>query len=94
VAVSAWMQTPVGFELDASGRLTNIDPLATFRSPSWVHMAIHSSLSCHIAVGFAVAGVYAVGLLRGRNDAYHHSGLAIPLALATVTALLQPQRRL
>src|SRR5437016_2446329 len=29
-AVNAWMQAPVGFELDGSGRLTNIDPLATF----------------------------------------------------------------
>jgi cytochrome d ubiquinol oxidase subunit I len=90
VAVNAWMQAPVGFDLDASGRLTNIDPLATFRSPFWLHMAIHSSLSCYIAVGFAVAGVYAVGLLRGRRDAYHRSGLTIAMTLATVTALLQP----
>src|SRR5262249_49191034 len=61
VAVTAWMQAPVGFELDGAGRLTNIDPLGTFRSPYWLTMAIHSSLSCYIAVGFAVAGVYAFG---------------------------------
>jgi cytochrome d ubiquinol oxidase subunit I len=90
VAVNAWMQTPVGFDLDSAGRLTNVDPLATFRSPSWLHLAIHSSLACYIAVGFAVAGVYAVGLLRGRRDAYHRSGLTLALALATVTAVLQP----
>src|SRR5262245_51939436 len=59
VAVNAWMQAPVGFDVDGAGRLTNIDPLATFRSPYWVHMAIHASLSCYIAVGFAVAGIYA-----------------------------------
>ncbi len=90
VAVNAWMQAPVGFDLDGSGRLTNIDPLATFRSPFWLHMAIHSSLSCYIAVGFAVAGAYAAGLLRGRRDAYHRSGLTIAMTLATTTALLQP----
>ena len=89
VAVNAWMQAPVGFVLE-DGKLTNIDPLATFRSPFWLHMAVHSSLSCYIAVGFAVAGVYAVGLLRGRRDAYHRSGLAIAMALATITAVLQP----
>jgi cytochrome d ubiquinol oxidase subunit I len=89
-AVNAWMQAPVGFELDGAGRLTNIDPLATFRSPYWIPLAIHSSLSCYIAVGFAVAGVYAFGMLRGRRDDYHRSGLTIAMALATVTALLQP----
>ncbi|HKB38885.1 MAG TPA: cytochrome ubiquinol oxidase subunit I [Gemmataceae bacterium] len=88
-AVNAWMQAPVGFELDGSGRLTNIDPLATFRSPFWLPIAIHSSLSCYIAVGFAAAGVYATGMLRGRQDAYHRSGLTIAMTLATVTALLQ-----
>jgi cytochrome d ubiquinol oxidase subunit I len=89
VAANAWMQAPVGFDLDSSGRLTNIDALATFRSPYWIPMAIHSSLSCYIAVGFAVAGVYAVGLLRGRRDAYHRSGLTIAMTLATLTALCQ-----
>jgi cytochrome d ubiquinol oxidase subunit I len=89
-AVNAWMQAPVGFEIDAAGRLINIDPLATFRSPFWLHMSIHSSLSCYIAVGFAMAGVYAAGMLRGRRDAYHRSALTIAMALATITALLQP----
>src|SRR5438876_10391762 len=32
VAVNAWMQAPVGCEVDSAGRLINIDPLATFRS--------------------------------------------------------------
>jgi cytochrome d ubiquinol oxidase subunit I len=53
-------------------------------------MALHSTLSCYIAVGFAVAGVYAAGLLRGRRDSYHRSALAIALAVATLTAIVQP----
>ncbi|HEX2203287.1 MAG TPA: cytochrome ubiquinol oxidase subunit I [Longimicrobium sp.] len=89
VAANAWMQNPVGFEL-VGGRAVNVDPLAPFRSPAWFHMALHSTLSCYIATGFAAAGVYAVGMLRGRRDAYHRSGLTLALALATVTALLQP----
>src|SRR5947199_1534253 len=32
-AVNAWMQAPVGVDLDGSGRLTNVDPLASFHSP-------------------------------------------------------------
>lgn len=89
VAANAWMQNPVGFEM-VDGRAVNVDPLAPFRSPAWFHMALHSTLSCYIATGFAAAGVYALGMLRGRRDAYHRSGLGLALALATVTALLQP----
>lgn len=86
VAVNAWMQYPA---LDAAGQ-PRMDPLAPFASPAWLHMSLHSSLSCYIATAFAVAGVYALGLLRGRNDAYHRSGLRIALAVGAVTALLQP----
>jgi cytochrome d ubiquinol oxidase subunit I len=90
VAANAWMQAPVGFELAADGTLASAHPMATFQSPAWLHMAVHSSLSCYIATGFAVAGVYALGMLRGRRDAYHRSGLGIALTLATITAVLQP----
>lgn len=89
VAANAWMQSPVGFQ-SAGGVLTAVDPWAPFRSPAWLQMSIHSSLACYISTGFAVAGVYAVGTLRGRRDAYHRSGIALPLALAGVAALLQP----
>jgi cytochrome d ubiquinol oxidase subunit I len=89
VAANAWMQNPVGFEL-VDGRPQNINPLAPFLSPAWFHMALHSTLSCYIATGFAVAGVYALGLLHGRRDAYHRSALTLAMAMATVTALLQP----
>ena len=86
VAVNAYMQFPA---LDAAGQVRT-DPLAPFASPAWLHMSLHSSLSCYIATGFAAAGVYALGILRGRNDAYHRSGLRIALAVAAVTAVLQP----
>jgi cytochrome d ubiquinol oxidase subunit I len=89
VAANAWMQAPGGATI-IDGVLIDADPLAPFRSPAWLHMSIHSSLSCYIATGMAVAGVYATGLLRGRGDDYHRSGLGIAMAVVAVTALLQP----
>lgn len=89
VAANAWMQTPVGFDL-VNGEPTNINPLAPFLSPAWFQMALHSTLSSYIATGFAVAGVYAMGMFRGRRDAYHRSALTIALVVATITALAQP----
>ncbi|HUG40377.1 MAG TPA: cytochrome ubiquinol oxidase subunit I [Longimicrobiales bacterium] len=102
VAANAWMQTPVGIDTaalggagtlaptSALGPLVMADPLAVFRTPYWFHMALHSSLSCYIATAFAVAGVYALGLRRGRRDAYHRAGLTIAMAVGAVTAVLQP----
>lgn len=86
VAVNSYMQSPA---LDAAGQ-PRVDPLAPFQSPAWFHMSLHSSLSCYIATGFAAAGVYALGILRGRDDDYHRSALRIALAVAAVTAVLQP----
>jgi cytochrome d ubiquinol oxidase subunit I len=95
VAANAWMQTPIGIDPAAlatvgSGPLAMADPLAVFKTPAWFHMALHSSLSCYVATGFAVAGVYALGLLRGRHNAYHRSALTIALAVGGVGAVLQP----
>jgi cytochrome bd ubiquinol oxidase subunit I len=90
VAANAWMQVPGGFEMTAAGALASSDPLAPFRSPAWLHLALHSTLSTYVATGFAVAGVYAVGMLRGRRDAYHRSALGIALGLGAIAALLQP----
>jgi cytochrome d ubiquinol oxidase subunit I len=67
-----------------------VTPLAPFLSRAWGVMAAHSTLSCYIATGFAAAGVYALGMLRGRRDAYHRAGLSLALAVATVAAVLQP----
>ena len=39
--------------------------------------------------GFTVAGVYAVGMLRGRRDRYHRLGLLVPLTVGAIAIPLQ-----
>jgi cytochrome bd ubiquinol oxidase subunit I len=89
VAANAWMQEPAGVRW-AGGQAVETRALAPFLSPAWLQMALHSTLSCYIATGFAAAGVYALGLLRGRRDAYHRVGLTLALAAGTAAALVQP----
>jgi cytochrome d ubiquinol oxidase subunit I len=89
VAANAWMQEPAGMRM-AAGKAVEVSALAPFLSPAWGQMALHSTLSCYIATGFAAAGVYALGMLRGRRDAYHRAGLALTLAVGTAAALAQP----
>jgi cytochrome d ubiquinol oxidase subunit I len=42
-----------------------------------------------MVTGFLVAGVYAVGLLRGHRDRYHRLGFAVPFTIAGICAPLQ-----
>ena len=90
VSANAWMQVPGAFQV-VSGRLVATEALAPFRSPAWLDMALHATLSCYVATSFAVAGVYAVGMLRrGRRNRYHRSALGIALAVGVIAAVLQP----
>lgn len=89
VGANAWMQSPRGYTA-VDGRVVSLDMFATFKNPSWLPLAIHSTLSCYIAVGFAVAGVYAIGMLRGRRGEYHKSGLFLAALLGAIAAVLQP----
>ncbi len=91
LGVNAWMQQPVGFTLDeATGRAVISDPMAVFKRYSWFVMALHSTLSCYIAVSFAVAGIYAWGWLKGHRDAYHLSAIRVAMAVGAITVILQP----
>ncbi len=90
LAVNAWMQLPIGFTMDSAGRVTSTDPAAIFKTYAWAVMSVHSTLACYSSVPFAVAAIYAMGLLRGRRDAYHRSAIVIALAVGGVAALLQP----
>lgn len=47
----------------------------------------HFVVGVVLTAGYVVAGVYAVGLLRGRRDRYHRLGFTLPF---TVAAILTP----
>lgn len=89
-AANAWMQTPPPDSGRlVAGRFVDVDPVATFRSPAWLAMAVHSTLACYVAVGFALAALSAWSLLRGRDARYHRAALELCMAMAAVSAVLQ-----
>lgn len=87
LAANAWMQTPGAFQV-VGGRVVSAE--SPFAAAAWLDMGLHALLSSYIAASFAVAGVYAVGMLKRRRDAYHRSALGITLAVGVVAVLLQP----
>jgi len=89
VAANAWMNSPAGFDY-INGQYVNIDPIKAMFNDAWFSQALHMSLAAFVATGFAVAGVHALMVLRGRNIAFHRKAFSIAAIFACVAALLQP----
>src|SRR4051794_1629442 len=88
VAANGWMNQPAGFRL-RDGQVVDVRPLGVLLNGAFWHEAVHMLLAAYMVAGFTVAGVYAVGMLRGRRDRYHRLGMVIPL---TVAALVTPMQ--
>ncbi|MGY1602317.1 cytochrome ubiquinol oxidase subunit I [Geodermatophilus sp. SYSU D00815] len=88
VAANAWMNQPAGFTV-RDGEVVDVRPVEVLLNGAFWHEAVHMLLAAYMVAGFTVAGVYAVGMLRGRRDRYHRLGLAIPFTVAAVCAPLQ-----
>src|SRR6476660_7702804 len=89
VAANSWMNQPQGFTLDAAGKVVDTDPIKILLNPATGYEVPHMILAAYIVVGFLVASIYAVGMLRGRRDRLHRLGLLIPLTIGLVAAPLQ-----
>jgi len=87
-SANSWMNSPVGFQI-VHGKVININPFAAMLNPSTPYETTHMILACYVATGFAGAGVYAVGMLRGKRDDYHRKGLMLCLALGAIAIPLQ-----
>ncbi|KUN44688.1 cytochrome BD ubiquinol oxidase subunit I [Streptomyces olivochromogenes] len=89
VAANAWMNTPRGFTLDASGRPVNVNVRQAVFTPMFGPEYWHFVVGVVLTAGYVVAGVYAVGLLRGRRDRYHRLGFTLPFAVAAILTPVQ-----
>jgi cytochrome bd ubiquinol oxidase subunit I len=88
VSANAWMNQPRGFDLE-SGRVTGVRPWTAMFNPATPPEVLHMLVAAFMVTGFMMASVYAVGLLRGRRDAYHRSGFLIPFAVGAIFAPIQ-----
>src|SRR5918994_1580676 len=89
IAANAWMNQPQGFELDASGHVTDVKPLEVLFNPATGYEFFHMWLAAYMVTGFLIASVYAVGMLRGQRDRYHRLGFLIPFTIAAIATPIQ-----
>jgi cytochrome d ubiquinol oxidase subunit I len=89
VAANAWMNQPQGFSLDAAGKVVDVEPLKVLWNPATGYEVPHMILAAYMVVGFLLASVYAVGMLKGRRDRLHRLGLLIPLTIGLIATPIQ-----
>jgi cytochrome d ubiquinol oxidase subunit I len=89
VAANAWMNSPAGFDY-IDGQYLNIDPIKAMFNDAWFSQALHMSIAAFVSTGFAVAGVHALMILKGKNVAFHSKAFKIAAVFGAVAACLQP----
>ena len=76
--------------LGLDGEVTDVDPWRAMFNDAVATQFLHMWVAAFMLVGFTVAGVYAMGMLRGRRDRHHRMGFLVPFAFASVAAVTQP----
>ncbi len=89
VAANAWMNQPQGFTLDAAGKVVDVEPFKVLFNPATGYEVPHMILAAYMVVGFLLASIYAVGMLKGRRDRLHRLGLLIPLTIGLIATPIQ-----
>jgi cytochrome d ubiquinol oxidase subunit I len=89
ISVNAWMNDPIGFRL-VDGKAVDVRPLTALFTNSFIWPElVHMYIAGYIVAGFLLAGVYAIGRLRGRWGRYERTALAIPLTIAALASPVQ-----
>ena len=88
LAANSWMQTPTGFTL-ADGKFMVTSFWESIFNPSLPTHLSHMLLASYETSAFAVAGISAYFLLKGKYPDFYQKSLTIALVLALLMAPLQ-----
>ena len=89
VAANGWMNSPSGFDF-VNGEYINIDPVAAMFNDAWFTQALHMTFAAFASTGFAVAGIHAIMILKGKKFRFHKEALKIALIFGAVAAFAMP----
>ncbi|MFE9812094.1 cytochrome ubiquinol oxidase subunit I [Streptomyces sp. NPDC005227] len=88
IAANSWMNQPGGFTV-TNGQVTSVQPGKVFFNDAFWLEFLHMFLAAYIVAGFVVAGVYAMGMLRGRRTRYHRLGFLTGFVVAAFALPVQ-----
>lgn len=81
LAANSWMQTPAGYQL-AEGKFWVVDFATAIFNPSMPARVGHMVMASFETSFFAVAGISAYFLLKGKNEAFFRRSMGIALIMA------------
>ncbi len=88
LSANSWMQTPAGYAI-VDGRFEPADWLKIIFNPSFPYRLVHMSLAAYLSTAFAVGGVAAWHLLRGRRDPAVRRMFSMAMWMAAIVAPIQ-----
>lgn len=90
ISVNSWMQTPVGFEVNALGQFVPGDSwLPIIFSPSFPYRLAHTVIAAYLTTALVVGGVGAWHLLRGQSNASVRRMFSMAMWMAALVAPIQ-----
>ncbi|MGC9197139.1 MAG: cytochrome ubiquinol oxidase subunit I [Syntrophobacteraceae bacterium] len=89
LAANSFMQTPQGFRIARDGRLFPVDWKQIIFNPSFPYRFFHMVTAAYLTTAFAVGGVGAWYLLRGRHVKQARIMLGMAMIMALFVAPLQ-----
>lgn len=89
ICANGWMNAPRGFTI-VDGAPVAVDLWEAMWNPAALVEGAHMVVAALAAVGFAVAGIHALRLLRGGEPRLDRPALAIALAVGGFGAILTP----
>ena len=88
LAANSWMHTPAGYEV-VDGRFVPADWLAVIFSPSFPYRLAHTVTGFYLTTAFAVLGVTAWHLKRGRHVAEAQAVMAMTITFVAIFVPVQ-----
>lgn len=90
IAVNSWMQTPVGYAVNAAGQFVPKGSwLPIIFNPSMPYRLVHTVLAAYLTTAFAVGGVGAWHLLRDKTNPGARKMFSMAMWMAAIVAPLQ-----
>jgi cytochrome bd ubiquinol oxidase subunit I len=90
IAVNSWMQTPVGYAINAVGQFVPKGSwLPIIFNPSMPYRLVHTVLAAYLTTAFAVGGVGARHLLRDNKNLGARTMFSMAMWMAAIVAPIQ-----
>jgi cytochrome d ubiquinol oxidase subunit I len=89
LSANSWMQTPVGYSVNAGGQFVPESWWAIIFNPSFPYRLVHTVFAAYLTTALAVGGVAAWQMLRNRDSAGTRVMFSMATGMVAVVAPLQ-----